>query len=160
LQRGWLRNRMIVLSLDSPRGAGAAAGRTPNRAWRHGGTVHNTFPPFVLSVTSTPPHTHTRWCTAAMLPLRSSYGLAFVLFLCVCLAQGTAGTRSSANLLTALRASLTPPPLFPLSLSSMLEGSGMIVLQGAGSGNSGAIVNIWAQGYRFIRDDVRYVACR
>jgi hypothetical protein len=33
----------------------------------------------------------------------------------------------------------------------------MIVLQGAGSGNSGAIVNIWAQGYRFIRDDVRYV---
>jgi hypothetical protein len=33
----------------------------------------------------------------------------------------------------------------------------MIVLQGAGSGNSGAIVNLWAQGYRFIRNDVRCV---
>jgi hypothetical protein len=69
------------------------------------------------------------------------HDLVLVLLL-VCLAQG------GPTLVFSWLALLT---------SVGCAGSGMIVLQGAGSGNSGPIVTEWAQGYRFIRNDVRYV---
>jgi hypothetical protein len=132
-------------------------GRTPNRAWAQSYTGPQHFPAvrsFCHFNTAThtgaqpqcyPSGLHTDW------RLSSSSAYAWLKV------RQVHASSSSSTLLTAPLGLPHPPPL---SFSSLLEGSGMIVLQGAGSGNSGAIVNIWAQGYRFIRDDVRYVACR